>query len=82
MPASFVISNQRRDVRLWQILLQKSKVAEFRIFGKNTKREAIGDSYSLNRVIKVACEFCVRRQGPSRLLHENASAARRIFGHR
>jgi len=26
MAASFVISNQRRDVRLWQILLQKSAI--------------------------------------------------------
>jgi hypothetical protein len=43
------------------ILLQKSKVAERRIFRENTKRKAIADSYYLNRVTEVACEFCVRR---------------------
>ena len=43
------------------IVLQKSKVAGPRIFRENTKREAIGDSYSLSRVTEVACEFDVRR---------------------
>jgi hypothetical protein len=28
-----------------------------RIFRENTKREAIADSYNLNRVTEVACEF-------------------------
>jgi hypothetical protein len=44
-----------------QILLQKSKVAGPLFFGENTKREAITDSYNLNRVAEVACEFNVRR---------------------
>jgi hypothetical protein len=43
------------------IVLQKSKVAGLRIFVKNPKREAIADSYNLNRVTEVACEFNVRR---------------------
>jgi hypothetical protein len=43
------------------ILLQKSKVAGPRIFRENTKREAITDSYNLNRIAEVACEFNVRR---------------------
>jgi hypothetical protein len=47
--------------RSWQILLQKSKVAELRIFRENTKREAIADSYNLIRVTEVAYEFDTRR---------------------
>jgi hypothetical protein len=43
------------------ILLQKSKVAGPRIFRENTKRKAITDSYDLNRIAEVACEFNVRR---------------------
>ncbi len=43
------------------IVLQKSKVAGQRIFRENTKRKAIADSYNLNRVTEVACEFNVRR---------------------
>jgi hypothetical protein len=43
------------------ILLQKSKVAGPRIFRENTKRKAITDSYNLNRIAEVACEFSVRR---------------------
>ena len=43
------------------ILLQKSKVAGPRIFRENTKQEAITDSYNLNRIVEVACEFNVRR---------------------
>jgi hypothetical protein len=42
------------------ILLQKSKVAGLKIFSENTKQRAIADSYDLNRVTEVACEFCVR----------------------
>ena len=49
------------DVRFGSILLQKSKVAGRRIFRENMNREAIADSYSLNRVTEVACEFNVRR---------------------
>ena len=47
-----------RDV---PIVLQKSKVAGLRIFRENTTRAAIADSYNLNRVTEVACEFCARR---------------------
>jgi len=43
------------------ILLQKSKVAGRQIFREITKREAIGDSYSLSRISEVAGEFGVRR---------------------
>ena len=43
------------------IVLQKSKVVGCRIFRKNTKRKAIANSYNLNRVTEVACEFSVRR---------------------
>jgi len=42
------------------ILLQKWKVAALKIFRENTKQRAIADSYDLNRVTEVACEFCVR----------------------
>jgi hypothetical protein len=42
------------------IVLQKSKVARPRIFRENTNRKAITDSYDLNRVAEVACEFNVR----------------------
>jgi len=48
-------------VGFWQIVLQKSKVAERRIFRENPKRGAIADSYSLSRITEVACEFSVRR---------------------
>jgi hypothetical protein len=41
--------------------LQKSKVAGPRIFRENTKRKATTDSYDLNRIAEVACEFNVRR---------------------
>jgi hypothetical protein len=43
-----------------RILLQKSKVAGLKIFRENTKQRAVADSYDLNRVTEVACEFCVR----------------------
>ena len=43
-----------------RIVLQKSKVAGLKIFRENTKQRAIADSYDLNRVTEVACEFCVR----------------------
>ena len=49
------------NVLNWQIVLQKSKVAGQRFFRENTKQEAIDDSYNLNRVTEVACEFCARR---------------------
>ena len=52
---------KRNDFRVWQILLQKSKVAAVRIFGETLKREAVDDSYGLSRVSEVACEFSARR---------------------
>ena len=43
------------DVRLSpRLCWQELKVAELRIFAKNPKREAIADSYNLNRVTEVA----------------------------
>ena len=42
------------------IVLQKSKVVGLKIFRENTKQRAVADSYDLNRVTEVACEFCVR----------------------
>jgi hypothetical protein len=38
-------------------MLQKSKVAGLEIFRKNTKQRSIADSYDLNRVTEVPCEF-------------------------
>jgi hypothetical protein len=61
--------------------LQNSKVAGLRIFLENAKRETIADSYNLNRVSEVACEFTVRRCGPSHLYTKTAPVARRIFDH-
>ncbi len=48
------------NIGSWPIVLQKSKVAGLKIFRENTKQRAIADSYDLNRVTEVACEFCVR----------------------
>jgi hypothetical protein len=50
-----------REVGNVPIVLQKSKVAGPQIFRENTKREAIADSHSRNRVAEAACEFNVRR---------------------
>jgi hypothetical protein len=47
--------------RFGPILLQNSKVAGPQIFRKKTEREVIADSYNLNRITKVACEFVARR---------------------
>jgi hypothetical protein len=52
-----------------------------RFFRENMKRETIADSYNLNRVTEVACEFNVRRWGPSHLYTKTAPGARRIFDH-
>ena len=52
--------NQVSDVASWPIVLQKSKVAGLKLLRENTKQRAIADSYDLNRVTEVACEFCVR----------------------
>ena len=48
-------------VRFSMIVLQKSKVVGLRIFAKDRKREAVADSYNLNRVIEVAYEFSAVR---------------------
>src|ERR1700752_4054593 len=64
------------------IVLQKSKVAGLKIFRENTMRRAVADSYDLNRVTEVACEFCVRPCGPSHLVHESRAHGPRNFGHR
>ena len=77
-----VISRQRSKWSLLGgIVLQKSKVAGLRIFCENTKREAIANSYNLNRVTEVACEFSARRWGPSHLYTKTAPVARKIFDH-
>jgi len=39
------------------IVLQKSNIAGLQIFTKNPKREAIDDSFNLNRATDVAYEF-------------------------
>jgi transposase-like protein len=46
---------------LGRILLQKSEIAGRRIFGENSKQEAIAHSYGLTRVTEVAREFDVWR---------------------
>src|ERR1700730_10730720 len=69
------------DVSFWPIVLQKSKVAGLKILRENTKQRAIADSYDLNRVTEVACEFCVRAC-PSHLVRESRARGPQIFGHR
>jgi hypothetical protein len=49
------------DVAEGPILLQNSKIAGPQIFRKKTEREVIADSYNLNRITNVACEFVARR---------------------
>jgi len=49
------------DVAEGPIVLQKSKVEGAQIFRKKTKRKSVTDSYDLNRITEVACEFIVRR---------------------
>ena len=49
------------DVGYVPIVLQKSKVAARRILREIMNLEAIADSYNLNRITEVACEFNVRR---------------------
>jgi hypothetical protein len=51
-------------------------------FSRNTKQRAFADSYDLNRVIEVACEFCVRPRGPSHLVNESRAHGPQNFGHR
>jgi hypothetical protein len=66
---------------LEMILLQKSKVATAEIFGENVEREEIADSHGPSRATAVACEFSVRRQGPSDTYIKAAPTVRRIFDH-
>jgi hypothetical protein len=47
--------------RLWQILLQKSKVASVRVFGETSKRKPVDDSDNLSRATEVAYEFYLGR---------------------
>jgi hypothetical protein len=49
------------EVRFWQIVLQKSKVATARFFSENLKRKEVDDSHSLSRTTEVAHEFGARR---------------------
>jgi hypothetical protein len=70
-----------RNVGSGPIVLQKSKVAGSRIFGENTKREAIADSHRRNRIVEVARGFNVRRRGPSHTYTKVAPTAFRIFDH-
>ena len=56
-----LVSQAVLHVGFWPIVLQKSKVAGRRIFRENMNREAIANSYNLNRITEVACEFNVRR---------------------
>jgi hypothetical protein len=58
-PETDIISAGRHFSKV-PIVLQKSKVAGLKSFRENTKQRAIADSYDLNRVSEVACEFCVR----------------------
>ena len=57
-PSPRLVSGSMSEFR--GIVLQKSKVAEPRIFRENTKQERVVDSCTLNRVIEVACEFNAR----------------------
>jgi hypothetical protein len=51
---------RERLVLRW-IVLQKSKVAELRIFRENRNQEQVADSYNLNCAAEVAHEFNVRQ---------------------
>jgi hypothetical protein len=53
--------DQMLSVCFAPIVLQKSKVASARIFGKTLRREAIDDSDNLSRATEVAYEFSVGR---------------------
>jgi hypothetical protein len=55
------IGHEGDNVRFWQILLQKSKVASVRFFGELFERNVTDDSYNLSRAAEIACEFGVRR---------------------
>jgi hypothetical protein len=61
------------------ILLQKSKVATVRLFGKNLKRAEIDDSYSRSRATEVAYEFSARLRGPSGPYAKTTPTPRRIL---
>ena len=67
------------DVRSWPIVLQKSKVAGLRIFAKNPKREAIADSYNLNRATEAAYEFKRAAKRPPTYLYEIRASSPQNF---
>jgi hypothetical protein len=81
LPHKAAASTLRHRGSYGPIVLQKSKVAGRLIFREITKQEAIADSYNLNRVTEVTCEFDVRRRGPPHLYTKVAPVARRIFDH-
>ena len=60
-------------------MLQKAKVAGLQIFTKNPKREAIADSYNLNRATEVPMSLT---QGDEALtsLHEICTFSPQNFG--
>jgi hypothetical protein len=60
-PGSLISRLRSANDRCWRIVLQKSTVAGRRIFRENPKRDALADSYDLNRITEVACEFNVWR---------------------
>jgi hypothetical protein len=60
LPSTADIRQRGGHVRKVPIVLQKSNVAGLKILGENTEQRAVADSYDLNRVTEVACEFCVR----------------------
>ena len=47
----------QQSVACGGIVLQKSNTVGLQIFTNNPKREAIADSYNLNRATEVAYEF-------------------------
>jgi hypothetical protein len=48
-------------------------------FSRKPETGALADPYDLNRITEVACEFNVRRRGPSHLYTKAAPVARRFF---
>ena len=76
------ISLQRPNGREGPIVLQKSKVTGLKIFRENSTERATADSYDLNRVTEVACEFRVRPGSPSHLVRESRVHGPQNFGHR
>ena len=78
-PATKRARERSGNVSSWPILLQKSKVAGLRIFRENKKREAIADSYNLNHVTAVACEFKREAMRSPTSLHESRACSPQNF---